>query len=272
MFLTGKLISVIMGTYNGETVISKAIESILNQTYENFELIICDDCSVDATIKVIEKYMEKDNRIILLRNKKNVGLAKSLNNCIKIAKGEYVARMDDDDLSHNDRLKKQFEFMESHPEYALCGTGKHNFDRNGIWATTLLKKFPTVQDIYKGKSFIHPTVMMRKDVLNKIGYYTVSHYNIRGQDYDLWCKFYFSGYRGVNMQVILLDYCESLESVKRRKFKYRWAGYKKRLYWRRKLKLPFFYIVYAYKELLAGIIPNSWLFRYKKNECVKNNE
>ena len=100
-------ISVIMGVHNGEKTLPRAIDSILNQTFTDFELIICDDCSTDATIQVIKDYIEKDNRVILIRNESNSGLAASLNNCINISKGEYIARMDDDDISHVDRFEKQ---------------------------------------------------------------------------------------------------------------------------------------------------------------------
>ena len=100
-------ISVIMGVHNGEKTLPRAIESILNQTFADFELIICDDCSSDSTVHVINDYIRKDDRVILIKNKSNSGLAASLNNCIKISKGEYIARMDDDDVSHAERFEKQ---------------------------------------------------------------------------------------------------------------------------------------------------------------------
>ena len=128
-------ISVIMGVHNGEKTLPRAIDSILNQTFTDFELIICDDCSTDATIQVIKDYIEKDNRVILIRNESNSGLAASLNNCINISRGEYIARMDDDDISHVDRFEKQNNFLDGHREYAIVGTCRNTFDKGGIWNT-----------------------------------------------------------------------------------------------------------------------------------------
>ena len=88
------LISVIMGVYNDQRFLKEAIESILCQTYKNFEFIICNDCSADQSTKILEKYKKIDNRITIINNKKNMGLAASLNRCIDISKGDYIARMD----------------------------------------------------------------------------------------------------------------------------------------------------------------------------------
>ena len=99
-----------MGVHNNETTIKRCIDSIINQTYENWELIICDDCSSDGTYDVLKDYEKKDDRIVLIKNKKNCKLAKSLNNCLAIAKGTYVARMDADDECLSDRIERQVDF------------------------------------------------------------------------------------------------------------------------------------------------------------------
>ena len=104
-------ISVIMTAYNTEKYIKEAIESILNQTFKDFEFIIVDDGSTDNTRLIIEEYAKKDRRIKILYNKKNLGIVKSLNKAIAIAKGKYIARMDSDDVSKLNRLEKQFVFM-----------------------------------------------------------------------------------------------------------------------------------------------------------------
>ena len=92
-------LSVIMGVYNGQPFLSKAIESILNQTFTDFEFIICDDCSTDDSAKILREFAAKDSRIRLLQNKQNKGLAATLNNCLNIARGTFIARMDCDDIS-----------------------------------------------------------------------------------------------------------------------------------------------------------------------------
>ena len=211
-------ISIIMGTYNGSTTISNAIESILNQSFQDLELIICDDNSSDNTVDVINEYKKNDNRIVLIRNESNCGLAVSLNKCIHASKADIIGRMDDDDIAHFDRLEKQIKYMETHPEFSIIGTSINYFDENGIWGELKYSGERSLIEIYRGISFVHPTVIMNKNALNAVGNYTVSSQTRRGQDYDLWCKLYFAGYRGTNMDTVLLDYCESTHSIKRRKF------------------------------------------------------
>ena len=119
--MTKDLISVVMSNYNTDELYLRAsIESILNQTYKNFEFIIVDDCSSDNSVSVIESY--DDKRIKLIKNPKNMGLTKSLNIAIKAAKGEFIARMDADDISLPQRFEKQVEFLTQNPEYIACGT------------------------------------------------------------------------------------------------------------------------------------------------------
>lgn len=113
-------ISVIMGVYNLSPRYKEAIKSILDQTFSNFEFIICDDKSTDNTLQVLKEIAKKDNRIKIISNKQNMGLGASLNHCLKFARGKYIARMDDDDFSNKDRFQIEFDFLEKHPEYAWC--------------------------------------------------------------------------------------------------------------------------------------------------------
>jgi glycosyltransferase EpsE len=261
------MVSIIMGTYNGEKTIGRAIESILAQTYTDFEFIICDDKSTDNTICVLKKYAAIDDRIVLLRNDENLGLAASLNNCIAVSKGDYIARMDDDDISHPERIERQFSFMENNSKYAVVGTSIRYFDEHGVWGNVIHSGERTLIDIYCGRTFAHPSVMMRRSALEKVGRYTVSSLTTRGEDYDLWCKMYYEGFSGCNIPEILLDYHESKYSVRRRKFKYRVDGYKMRLNWRRKFGLPKRYDLFAYKELIAGMAPKV-LMLYRRKRIV----
>ena len=263
-------ISVIMGVHNGEKTLSRAIESILNQTFADFELIICDDCSSDSTVHVINDYIKKDNRVTLIKNKSNSGLAASLNNCIKISKGEYIARMDDDDISHAERFERQNNFLDKHQEYAIVGTCRNTFDKEGIWNTYGQGGELTKEDIIKCNIFTHPTVMMRRDALVSAGMYTVSERTMRGQDFDLWCKMYACGYKGYVLSDILFDYYEDRNKIKEIKAKYRLNNYRTHMIWRKKMGLPKKYDLYAYKELLAIIIPQKLLVKYKKKRQWKS--
>lgn len=258
-------LSIIMGTFNGEKTISRAIESILNQSFTEFEFIICDDGSTDATYGILEKYAQKDSRIKLIKNEKNLMLAGTLNRCIEVAQGEYIARMDDDDFSHKNRLEKQIQFMREHEEYAIVGTCRNIFDDDGIWATQsghcgVVSKI----DVFIGRSFIHPTVIMQRTALNAVNNYTVSPLTIRGQDHDLWCKLYSNGYIGYNLPDILLDYYESSHSFRRRKYKYRILEFERMRYWRKRFRLPFYYTIFTLKPLLVGLIPSQIMLLIKR--------
>ncbi|AQY41845.1 MULTISPECIES: glycosyltransferase family 2 protein [Bacillus] len=255
-------ISVIMGVYNGANKIKTAIKSILEQTFTDFELIICDDGSTDNSIEIIEKWVAKDNRIKFIRNPKNSGLAPTLNNCLKIAKGEYIARMDDDDISHLNRFEKQVDFLDSHLEYAIVGTSRNMYDDNGVWGKSIEEGERTPLDIYLGKTFAHPSVMMRKQAVVDVGGYTTGPETERTEDFDLWCKLYEKGYKGFNLGDILFDYYESRGSYGKRKYKYRFCEYRLKKKWRRKLDIPVKYSIYAYRPLLVGLIPTKMLMKH----------
>jgi glycosyltransferase involved in cell wall biosynthesis len=126
-------VTVLMPVYNTEMYLKEAIDSILNQTFRDFEFIVINDGSTDSTSDIIESY--SDPRIIYLQNEKNLGVATSLNKGLSIAKGTYIARMDGDDVSRCDRLEKQVAFMDANPEIGVCGTWLETIgDRNEVWS------------------------------------------------------------------------------------------------------------------------------------------
>jgi glycosyltransferase involved in cell wall biosynthesis len=112
-------VTVLMSVYNGEEHLREAIDSILNQTYKNFEFLIIDDGSTDGSVNIIRSYL--DPRIRLIKNKKNIGITRSLNKGLKLARGEYIARMDDDDIAFPERLEKQVRFLNEHVNVGLVG-------------------------------------------------------------------------------------------------------------------------------------------------------
>lgn len=258
------LISVIMGVYNGEKTLRRAVNSIVKQSFKDFEFIICDDCSTDNSYATLLELQKEDHRIIILRNDTNCGLAATLNRCISKARGKYIARMDDDDISHIDRFKCQFDFLENNNEYSIVGCRRNTFDSNGIWATTEFHGPLSSQDIISGNIFTHPTVMIRKEDLNEVGGYTVSPRTKRGQDFDLWCKMYTNGFKGYILNQILFDYYEDRKTLKEPSIKTRYYNFKTHKIWRSKMGLPLRYDIYAWKEILAGILPNKLLVYYKQ--------
>lgn len=180
-------ISVIMPVWNGAKYLRAAIDSILHQTFSDFEFIIINDGSTDDSLKIINNY--HDPRIVLL-NQDNQGVTKTLNNGLRIAKGEYIARMDADDISEPDRFAKQAAFLEANLAIALCGSRAKAIDKDGKF----LKNFDypplTHQDIEKyfifHNPFIHSSVMFRKAIIETIGNYdeTIP----RAQDYEFWSR------------------------------------------------------------------------------------
>lgn len=179
------MISVVMPVYNGEKFIGKAIESILNQTYKDFELIIINDGSKDRTLNIVKEY--SDSRIRLIDLVRNVGLVKVRNIGIKNSNGKYIAWLDSDDISNKSRLKKQVNFLENNPSIGICGSWVRTFGlRESLW------KFPTSSELIKAKllfvnCFATSSVMLRKSVLTKYDLEFDRKFPL-AEDYNLWEK------------------------------------------------------------------------------------
>nr|ADL32306.1 WenB [Proteus vulgaris] len=178
-------ISVLMSVYNDSIHLKEAIDSILNQTFNDFEFIIIDDGSTDLSIDILKGYEEKDDRVKVYTNAFNIGLAKSLNKGFLLASGDYIARMDADDYSYPTRLQKQFEFMENHKNIMVCGTSMEIYEYNNNFMILPTKHNAIAAGLIFGTNFYHPTVMFRTDFIkqNKIMYPEDYKY---AQDYGLW--------------------------------------------------------------------------------------
>ena len=195
------IISVVMSVYNGEKYLAEAIDSILTQTYINFELIIINDGSKDRTLEIIEKYINKDERIVLI-SRENKGLIASLNEGIEKAKGKYIARMDADDICISSRFEEQITFMQEN-NIDLCGSWIAPFNEHGkivIW------KYPKNHNdiVFRSffmSSFAHPSVMIKKDIFKELKYE-----NEVAEDYRLWCDIMVADYKVGNVQKVLLKY------------------------------------------------------------------
>lgn len=199
------MISVVMSVYNGEKYLDEAIESILKQTYKDFEFIIINDGSTDKSLEIIEKYKKQDERIVLI-SRENKGLIASLNEGIKKAKGKYIARMDADDISLPNRFEQQIKFLEKNPEIGVCGTWVEVFGENRnptIW------KMPIQDEELRPRllfsvTFAHPSVMMRKGLINQYNLRYNEKY-INAEDYKFWLD--FSKYtKFVNIPKVLFQY------------------------------------------------------------------
>lgn len=201
------LVSVLMPVYNAEKYLREAIDSILNQTYRNFEFIIINDGSTDNSADIVRSY--DDARIVFVDNKKNQGLVTVLNQGLDMARGEYIARMDSDDISLPTRFAKQVMFMEKHPDVGVLGTFFHIF--GGIDRIETKKKYPSLADMLPTSPVGHPTVMMRKSVFDKYNLRYDARYK-HAEDYELWTRVIdFS--RVANLPTVLLNYRWSGDNV-----------------------------------------------------------
>ena len=228
-----KLISVIMGVKNGNSRIGEAINSIEQQTYKNWEFIICDDCSTDDTYKELLKYAKNNPKVTIIHNEINLGLAATLNHCLKYCKGEFIARMDDDDISYPNRFEKQVEFLNNHPEIAFVSSSADLYDGEKVFGRRTLRQFPTKKEMVWGSQFIHPATMFRVEALRAVDGYRVSKETRRGQDYDLFMRLYGKGFQGANLIEPVFRYTEASRNLRQRtlkarlgEVKIRYTGYK----------------------------------------------
>jgi glycosyltransferase involved in cell wall biosynthesis len=180
-------VTVLMSVYNGEKYLREAIESILNQTFKDFEFLIIDDGSIDSTPEIIQSY--NDPRIRVIRNDENLGLTKSLNIGLREAKGEYIARMDADDISVPERLEKQVLLLEKYPKIGVLGTNIQYINEFGN--PSLILKWPQRDSLIKWQlcfmnPIAHPSVIIRRKLLADSGGYNEEI--TFGQDYDLWVR------------------------------------------------------------------------------------
>ena len=183
------VVSVLMSCYNGEKWIGDAIESVLHQTFRDFEFIIVDDGSRDKSLEIMNSYSAKDSRIRIIE-KENTGLPDSLNVGIQAAKGDWIARIDTDDLCEPQRLKKQFDFAASDPELVLVGSAYHEIDEEG--RVQKLQFYPETHTdlkknlLHKKRFFAHSSAFYKTDAVRKAGGYRPRIK--KSEDYDLWLR------------------------------------------------------------------------------------
>lgn len=183
------LVSVLMPAYNAEKYIGQAIESILAQTFIDFELVIIDDASTDSTWELIRKYQKLDKRIIALKNKENLKLSHTLNLGIEKSIGRYIARMDADDWSYPDRLEKQYKFLEKNKNVGILGGTMEIMKENGryLGKRSYPKNDKSIRNnIFWFSPFSHPLIMIRRSVLEKIELYNPI-FN-PAEDYELYFR------------------------------------------------------------------------------------
>lgn len=205
--MNNPLVSIILPTYNwNHTWLSESINSVINQSYTNFELIILNDASTNDIEKTILNFIEKDNRIKYYKNEKNLQLTKTLNKGIELSKWKYISRIDDDDIwIDENKLEKQVIFMENNLDYWLCGTWIILIDENWNEKNKVMYRLSN-EDIKNNicwlNQFAHSSVIIRKSILDNIWFYNNNFFCKYTEDYDLWLRIWqVSKLNNIN------DYC-----------------------------------------------------------------
>ncbi len=211
------LVSVIIASHNAEQYIDDCLESLVNQTYANIEIIICDDASTDNSISLLKSWENKDSRIKVIRNKENLFAAASRNNCFDVAKGDYYMIQDVDDLSTHDRVEKLLNAFEGEDVDFISSAAKcFDKDPSVFYDVISHKSYPQKRDFLWGISFMHPASIFKKECIKAVGGYRVSKETRRCQDYDMFMRLYAAGFKGKNIPDELYLYRLDRDNIKRR--------------------------------------------------------
>ena len=249
-------VSVIMGIYNCAETLGEAIDSILNQTYSDWELIMCDDGSEDNTYEIALEYAAQyPDKIVVIKNEQNIGLNKTLNKCLNMAMGKYVARMDGDDICAKTRFEVEIAVLENEPEIAIVSTSMDHFDESGNWGKESHPTYPQKKDFLYGTPFCHAPCMVRKEAYDKVSGYSIEPRFTRVEDYHLWFKMYKAGFGGKNIDEVLYSMRDDRNAYSRRKFRYRLnEAYVKKLAIK-EFKLPLSGYAYVLRPIIVGLLP-----------------
>lgn len=193
------LVSVIISAFNAENTIEKSVESISHQSYKNLEILVSDDCSTDNTYEMLMKMNSKDERIVVIKNQKNLGLTKSLNNLLNLARGEYIARHDADDISKKIRIERQLNYLLEKNFDAVCCLAKIIGEERII---PNISRFVNPKFVMKIKNpFIHGTLLIKREIIQSVGNYDERF--VFSQDYKLFKDLFAQGYRIKNLKEVL---------------------------------------------------------------------
>lgn len=244
------LVSVIIACYNAEQYIDGCLDSLVNQTYSNLEIIVCDDSSKDGSYSKLLEWKNRDHRIIVLHNKQNMYAAATRNKCIKASHGEYLMIQDVDDISRLNRVEVLLSYFKKNPSISIISSSIQCFkesleDPLSIYCER--KEFPSKYSFLWGISFVHPASMITRECMEAVDGYRVAPETRRCQDYDMFMRMYAKGYKGMNIKETLYYYRLDEANFRRRTWKARVGEHKIRKY--------------GYEEL--GMMPWAYIFTLK---------
>lgn len=254
------MISVVMSDYNtNPKYLKQAIESVLNQTYQDFELIIINDGSDNDLESIIKPYHDK--RIRIFHNYQNLGLAHSLNKAIEKSKGEYIARMDTDDICLQNRLEKQHQFMKTY-DYDVIGCKVIEFDDKKDIGVFGYEGCMSKKDLMHTKMIIHPTVMAKREVFINYPYDDCK----RVEDFVLWSNLLLRNYKIFVMNQVLLKYRLNTKDYQKRKYKNRKEEFKYKKIYYRKLGANIIDYCFILKSFISSMLPIT-IVKFYRQTC-----
>lgn len=234
-----------------------AFQCLLDQTYQNWELVICDDGSTDGTPQLLQELQSQyPDKVVAIANDENRGLNYTLNHCLEHVQGEFIARMDADDLCSPDRFTIELQAFEDDPDLAFASTDMELFDGDGIWGVLSHPEYPTPRDFLAGSPFNHGSVMIRAEALKQVGNYSVDDKLLRIEDYHLWLKLYEAGFKGRNIHIPLYQARDDRAAEGRRTIKNRLNESRLRFEIVRAFGLNPINNIYAIKPILTAMLPS----------------
>lgn len=265
------LISVIMGVYYKRSdliFLKRAINSILSQSHTNLELIICQRGSTSDAIEYLSKISIKDSRVTVIDGSQTQSFSEQLNLCLKVAKGNWIARMDDDDYSFSERLEKQLEYLTKHKDVSFVGCNVMLVQDGSEIGIQVFPEKPESKDFLFSMPYIHPALLFRKTALDNVGGYSELPRCNRCEDYDLLLRMYEAGMCGANIQTEYFSYTLPSQGITTRNLRDRINETKTRYVRFRAQKLLPKAFPYTIKPIVVWCIPRKLLARLK-NKKVK---
>lgn len=253
-------ISVLMGIYNCGDKLEQAVESVVKQSFTDWELIMCDDGSTDNTRAVALALAEKDSRIRVIENNGNKGLSYTLNRCAKEAGASILARMDGDDICDPSRFEKEYNIISSE-NFDIVSCGMLFFDENGVYGKKLYKQYPEKSDFAGNSPFCHAGAMIKKEPFLAAGGYCEDKSRDRIEDFDLWFRMYKNGSKGFNIGEYLYSMRDDRNAVKRKKYKFRINEYKLKKQIAAEFDFGIKGQIKALRPLILGLCP-SFIYRF----------
>lgn len=251
-------ISVVLPVFNCGKTVREALDSVFSQTYNDFELLICDDGSRDDTLEIVKETLKEKERngFLVIKKNSNSGICRSLNILLSFSSGEFIARMDGDDISCSNRFSSQIAFLEENPKISFCGSRLLEFSRAGEFLASPPVPFPSKYDLGRGYAhFLHASVMFRREALMTVGGYSEKSFVKRCEDRFLWFSLYRFGFTGGNIDKVLYKVRLDENAISRRKFRWRINEFLVQLWGWKQLHLPVYFLPFCLRPLIVGLIP-----------------